>query len=198
MKNLEQAQKEQNSEQSEEIERLRYENDELRRENDSLKTHIYGSSSSSSGHGHGHSLLPTPHNISSMGNDRNAYSLSPSISTTSMSRAGSPPASLGPELMGLSITSPMLPPNMTSYSDPSGLSDQPYSMVLSSGIHHNAHSSPESSGYAATSRAPMGSSFPSLSHGAPVPRGSAPQESSSAYPPGDWRRQRGGPQLPDW
>jgi hypothetical protein len=156
MKNLEQAQKEQNSEQSEEIERLRYENDELRRENEVLKTQIYGASSSSS-----HGLLPTPHNVHPIANERRAYSLSPSISAASMSGTGSPPASLAPEMMGLNLSSTMLPPSLAAYTDPSALSDQPYTMVLSSGVHHSSQSSPETSGYA-SSRTAMGSSFSSL------------------------------------
>ncbi|EHK98836.1 hypothetical protein M7I_5345 [Glarea lozoyensis 74030] len=54
LKNLEQAQKEQSTEQSEEIERLRYMNDELRRENEALRAQVYGSSSSS------HAMLSAP------------------------------------------------------------------------------------------------------------------------------------------
>lgn len=122
LKNLEQAQKEQNSEQSEEIERLRYQNDELRRENEALKAQLYGNSSSH--------LLSAPLNVPSMSSDGRAYSLSPSISGASLSGTGSPPASMGGDLMpmsALSLTSSMLPPSMQAYADPS-LSSQPYSM----------------------------------------------------------------------
>ncbi|CAG8953485.1 hypothetical protein HYFRA_00010235 [Hymenoscyphus fraxineus] len=156
LKNLEQAQKEQSSEQSEEIERLRYENDELRRENEALRSQMYGSSGSSS-----HGLLSAPVNISSMTNDGRSYSLSPSISGTSISGAGSPPPSIGAEMMpmsALSLTSSMMPSSMQAYTDPSA--SQPYSMVHSSGIRHNSQSSPESSGY--RSRSAVGSHFQPL------------------------------------
>jgi hypothetical protein len=173
LKNLEQAQKEQNSEQSEEIERLRYENDELRRENDVLRAQVYGPSASSS-----HSLLPTPHNIPSITNERRAYSLSPSMSAASLSGTASPPASLGSDLMGLSMTSPMLPPSLTQYSDPSALSDQQYSMVLQSGVHPNPQTGDlaEPSGYG-SARAVMGSSYSSLNMS-----GSMPAQTPQANP----------------
>jgi len=125
LKSLEQAQKEQNNEQSEEIERLRYQNEELRRENDALRQQIYGSSSSSS------HLMSAPISIPSISNDGRQYSLSPSISGASMSGAGSPPATMGGSDMmpmaALSLTSSMLAPTMQAYSDPA-LSSQPYSM----------------------------------------------------------------------
>ncbi|KAG9234137.1 hypothetical protein BJ875DRAFT_377151 [Amylocarpus encephaloides] len=156
LKNLEQAQKDQNTEQSEEIERLRYQNDELRRENEALRSQVYGSSSSSS---HG-MLVP---------NETRAYSLSPSISGTSISGAGSPPSSsMGADMMALSLTSSMLPPTMQAYTDPSTLTSQPYSMVHPSGLRHNSQSSPESSGYR-NSRSAVGSSFQSLNISEPAP-----------------------------
>lgn len=127
LKSLEQAQKDQSSEQSEEIERLRYQNDELRRENEALRAQIYGSSSSTNG------LMPNPINIP-LSNDGRSYSLSPSISGTSISGAGSPPATLSSDIVpmaALSLTSSsMLPPSMQAYADPSALSShQPYSMA---------------------------------------------------------------------
>lgn len=158
LKNLEQAQKEQSSEQSEEIERLRYENDELRRENEALRSQVYGPSGSSS-----HGLLSAPVNVSSMTNDGRSYSLSPSISGTSISGAGSPPSSIGTDMMpmsALSLTSSMMPSSMQAYTDPSAMSSQPYSMVHSSGIRHNSQSSPESSGF--RSRSAVGSHFQSM------------------------------------
>ncbi|CZR61145.1 uncharacterized protein PAC_11041 [Phialocephala subalpina] len=157
LKNLEQAQKEQSSEQSEEIERLRYQNDELRRENEALRAQIYGSSSSSS------HLMSAPMSVPSI-SDTRQYSLSPSISGTSISGTGSPPATLGSEMMpmaALSLTSSMLTPPMQAYADPSALSSQPYSMVHPSGLRHNSQSSPESSGFR-SSRSTMGPPFQSL------------------------------------
>ncbi|KAL2067298.1 hypothetical protein VTL71DRAFT_1722 [Oculimacula yallundae] len=160
LKSLEQAQKEQNSEQSEEIERLRYQNDELRRENEALRAQMYGSSSSSS------HLMPTSMAGPSL-SDTRQYSLSPSISGTSISGAGSPPATLGADMMpmaALSMTSSMLPPSMNAYADPSALSSQPYSMVHQSGLRHNSQSSPDSSGYVrdTRSRSSVGSAFQSM------------------------------------
>ncbi|KAG0649730.1 hypothetical protein D0Z07_3748 [Hyphodiscus hymeniophilus] len=165
LKNLEQAQKEQSSEQSEEIERLRYQNDELRRENETLRAQIYGSSSTSSSH----NLMPASMNVP-LANDGRSFSLSPSISGTSISGAGSPRAKMGSDIMpmaALSLTSSMLPPNMHAYADPSALSTQPYSMVHPSGLHHNSQSSPESSGFR-SSRSAVGSSFQSLNVTQPV------------------------------
>lgn len=101
-----------------------------------------------------------------LSNDGRSYSLSPSISGASMSGAGSPPASIGADLMGLSLTSSMLPPSMVAYADPSALSGQPYSMVHPSNIRHSSRSSPELSGYG---RSSMGSSFQSLNIPGPVP-----------------------------
>ena len=150
---------------------MRYENDELRRENDVLKSQIYGPSPSS-----GHGLLATPHNVPSISNERRAYSLSPSISAASMSGTASPPASLGSDMMGLSMTSPMLPPSLVSYSDPSALSDQQYSMVLQSGVHPNPQGPSEASAYGG-SRSAMGSSYPSIN----MP-GSMPAQPSPAGP----------------
>lgn len=157
LKNLELAQKEQSSEKSEEIERLRYQNDELRRENEALRSQMYGPSSSQG-------LLSAPVNIPSISADGRAYSLSPSISVASLSGTGSPPASsLSAELMpmgALSLTSSMLSPSLLAYTD-QALSSQQYSMVHPSGIRHNAQSSPESSGFR-SSRSAVGSSFQPL------------------------------------
>lgn len=143
LKNLEQAQKEQNSEQSEEIERLRYENDELRRENESLRAQLYGNSSST------HGMLSAPMTSSSMSYDNRpydnrSYSLSPSASGASVS--SSPPQQIGQELSmaSLSMTSTIINPSMQAY-DTSALS-QHYSMVHPSGTRHISISSPESSG----------------------------------------------------
>ena len=151
---MEQAQKEQNSEQSEEIERLRYQNDELRRENETLKAQVYGSSSMSSSQG----LMSSPMNV----HDTRQYSLSPSISGTSLSGTGSPTQSLQ-DLMPmapLSLSTSMLTPSMHAYTDPSSISSQPYNMVQASGHRQNSQSSPESSGFR-TSRS-LGTSFQSL------------------------------------
>lgn len=163
LKNLEQAQKEQNSEQSEEIERLRYQNDELRRENEALRAQIYGSSSST------HGLMPAPINVP-LANDGRSYSLSPSISVTSISGAGSPPTTLGSDILPLStlsLTSSMLPPSMPTYADSQALSTQPYSMVHLSGLRHNSQSSPESSGFR-SSQSAVGSAFQSLNVSQPA------------------------------
>ncbi|KAL5313785.1 hypothetical protein ACEPPN_018207 [Leptodophora sp. 'Broadleaf-Isolate-01'] len=162
LKNLEQAQKEQSSEQSEEIERLRYQNDELRRENEALRAQMYGSSSSSS------HLMSSSMALPPLSSDSRQYSLSPSISGTSISGTGSPPATLGADMMpmaALSMTSSsMLPPSMNAFTDPSALSSQPYSMVHQSGLRHNSQSSPDSSGLVrdSRSRSSMGSAFQSM------------------------------------
>ncbi|KAN0117438.1 protein of unknown function (DUF3425) domain containing protein [Hyaloscypha variabilis] len=161
LRNLEQAQKEQSSEQSEEIERLRYQNDELRRENEALRAQIYGQPSSS------HGMLSTQMAVPPLGSDGRQYSLSPSISGASMSATGSPPATLGSDMMpmaALSLTSSMLPPSMQAYSDHAALSSQPFSMVQhSSGLRHSSvhKSSPESSGFR-SSRSAIGPPFQSL------------------------------------
>ncbi|CZS90676.1 uncharacterized protein RCO7_06782 [Rhynchosporium graminicola] len=160
LKSLEQAQKEQNSEQSEEIERLRYQNDELRRENEALRAQMYGSSSSSH-------LMSSSIALPSFPSDARQYSLSPSISGTSISGASSPPATLGADMISmaaLSMTSSMLPPSINSYADPSALSAQPCSIVHHSGLRHNSQSSPDSSGFVRDSRprSSMGSSFQSM------------------------------------
>jgi len=157
LKNLEQAQKEQSSEKSEEIERLRYQNDELRRENEALRAQLYGSSSSSTPGFFSAPIVP------SSSGDARQYSLSPSISGASLSGTGSPSASMSSDMMpmaALSITSSMLPPSMQAYTDPA-LSSQPYSMVPSSGLRHNSQSSPELSGFG-SSQSAMGPSFQSL------------------------------------
>ncbi|RDW85821.1 hypothetical protein BP5796_04146 [Coleophoma crateriformis] len=156
MKNLELAQKEQNTEQSEEIERLRYQNEELRRENEALRTQLYGTPSHN---------LSVPINIP-VSSDGRQYSLSPSISGTSLSGHGSPPTSLGADMMpisALSLTSSMITPPMQAYTEPTNLSlSQPYSMVHPSGIRHNSQSSPESSGFKSPRRTSMGPPFQSL------------------------------------
>lgn len=104
--------------------------------------------------------MSAPINVPSI-SDTRQYSLSPSISGTSMSGHGSPPASDMLPITALSLTSSMLTPAMQAYADPSALSSQPYSMVHPSGLRHNSQSSPESSGYR-SSRSAMGSSFQSL------------------------------------
>ena len=159
LKNLEQAQKEQSSEQSEEIERLRYQNDELRREVESLRTQLYGSSSSG------------PQSMLSMSGPLQVpvgrqYSLSPSMSVASLSGTCSPPASLSSDMMpigALSMTTSMIPSSMQAYADSSAMTSQPYSMVHLSGFRQSSQSSPESSGFRnATSAAAVGPSFQSL------------------------------------
>jgi hypothetical protein len=107
--------------------------------------------------------MSTPLNVPLMSSDGRQYSLSPSISGTSMSAHGSPPATMGSDMMpmaALSLTSSMLPPSMQAYADPSALS-QPYSIVHPTGLRHSAQSSPESSGFR-TSRSTMGSPFQSM------------------------------------
>jgi hypothetical protein len=151
-------QKEQSTEQSEEIERLRYQNDELRRENETLRSQLYGSSTSSSSHLMASAPISIP--------DNRQYSLSPSISSTSISGTGSPPASLGSDLMPMAAlslsSSSMLPSPLHAYADPLALSSQSYSMVHPSGLRHtNSQSSPESSGFR-NSRSSVGSAFQSL------------------------------------
>jgi hypothetical protein len=104
-------------------------------------------------------------NVPSLPNDGRAYSLSPSISGTSLSGTGSPPATMGSDMMpmaALSLTSSMLAPSMQAYADPSmQASSQPYSMVHPSGLRHNSQSSPESSGFR-SSRSAMGPPFQSM------------------------------------
>jgi hypothetical protein len=132
-------------------------NDELRRENEALRAQLYGNSSSS------HAMLSAPIMAP---HDGRSYSLSPSISQTSLSGAGSPPSSMGSDMMpmtALSLTSSMINSSMQAYADPSALSSQPYSMVHQSGLRHNSQSSPESSGYHRNSRSAVGSPFQPLS-----------------------------------
>ncbi len=84
-----------------------------------------------------------------MSTEGRQYSASPSISAASVSGAGSPPASLGSDMIpmaGLSLTSSIMPPTMQAY-DHSVLSAQPFSMVHPSGLSHSAQSSPGSSGF---------------------------------------------------
>lgn len=118
---------------------------------------MYGPSSTSSSH----NLLPTPHNVPSISKDVRGYSISPVMSAASMSGTASPPATLGQDMMGLSMTSPMVHPALAAYSDPTALSEQPYSMVLQHGAHSNQQSTSETSGYA-SSRSLLSSSYPSL------------------------------------
>ncbi|PBP22094.1 hypothetical protein BUE80_DR007073 [Diplocarpon rosae] len=166
LKNLEQAQREQSSEQSEEIERLRYQNEELRRENEALRAQMYASSSSSS------HLMSSSISAPSLSGDARRYSLSPSLSGTSISGAGSPPATLASDMMplaALSLTSSMLLPSMHTYADPSAMPAQPYSLVHPSGLRPDAQSSPDSSGFR-NSRPPMGPAFQSLNASPPDAR----------------------------
>jgi hypothetical protein len=131
-------------------------NDELRRENEALRAQVYGSSSST------HAMLAAPIMAP---HDGRSYSLSPSISQTSLSGTGSPPSSMGSDMMpmaALSLTSSMMNSSMQAYADPSALSSQPFSMVHQSGLRHNSQSSPESSGYR-NSRSAVGPPFQSLS-----------------------------------
>ncbi|KUJ17204.1 uncharacterized protein LY89DRAFT_585760 [Mollisia scopiformis] len=77
LRSLEQAQKEQSFEQSEEIECLRCQNDELRRENEALRAQIYRQPSS-------HGMLSIQMAVRPLGSDGRQYSLSPSISAASI------------------------------------------------------------------------------------------------------------------
>lgn len=156
LKSLEQAQKERTSEQSGEIERLRHQNTELKRENEALKAQLYGLT------GNSHMQIPP---APSSHPQHLCYPDSPSVSSTvdSISGAGSPPASLGSEMLpmsSLSLTSAGMPPSMQAYNDAMLLSyfpSQRYSMVTSSSNHDNAKSSPESSDFGST-QPTMGSS----------------------------------------
>jgi len=128
--------------------------------------------------------MSAPINVHS--NDGRAYSLSPSISGTSLSGTGSPPATLASEMMpmaALSLTSSMLAPSMQAYADPSALSTSPYSMVHPSGLRHNSQSSPESSGFR-SSRSAMGPPFQSMnmsqSTEAQAPQGAGQQRRVSS------------------
>jgi hypothetical protein len=115
-----------------------------------------------------------------LGNDGRQYSLSPSISAASISARGSPPATIGSDMVPmatLSLTSSMLPPSMQAYTDPCAFSSQPYTMVQHpSGLRHNSvhKSSPESSGFRSSPSA-MGPPFQSLNvsqvEGLPAPQG---------------------------
>jgi hypothetical protein len=112
-------------------------------------------------------MLSTQMAVPPLGSDGRQYSLSPSISGASMSATGSPPATLGSDMMpmaALSLTSSMLPHSMQAYSDHAALSSQPFSMVQhSSGLRPSSvhKSSPESSGFR-SSRSAMGPPFQSL------------------------------------
>ncbi|VDB89706.1 Bgt-20030 [Blumeria graminis f. sp. tritici] len=147
LKSLEQAQKEQSSERAEEIQRLRFQNEELKRENDALRAQIYSTSS-------------TGHLMSNATMDNRQYSLSPSVSGTSLSGTGSPPNLVGPDMLpmgNLSMSASMMTPSLQAYTE-HDLSTQSYSLVHSSGIRQNSQSSPEPSGYR-SSRPPLGPTF---------------------------------------
>ncbi|TQS38833.1 hypothetical protein Golomagni_00651 [Golovinomyces magnicellulatus] len=139
LKNLEQAQKDLSTERAEEIDRLRYQNEELRRENRALRAHISGSPSSN-----GQVVSTTSVH------DNRQYSLSPSNSGASISAAGSPSGVMvGSDFTNtgsLPLSTSMLGLSLQAYPE-HDLSMQPYSMVHYLGIHHNVQSSPESSGY---------------------------------------------------
>jgi hypothetical protein len=149
-------------------------NDELRRENEALRAQVYGNSSSS------HAMLSAPVMAP---HDGRSYSLSPSISQTSLSGAGSPPSSMGSDMMpmtALSLTSSMMNSSMQAYADPSALSSQPYSMVHQPGLRHNSQSSPESSGYR-NSRSAVGSSFQPLSIAQSIEAAPSVQSRNSSF-----------------
>lgn len=173
-------QKEQTSEQSGEIERLRSQNEELKRENEALKQQMYGVSTAS----HQYQMPATlPSNSHAQ---LRSYSVSPSLSSTldSMSGAGSPPSGLHHDLMHpmpLGLTSSIISSSMQAYADMpiNTLPSQSYPMVNSSGARHNSQSSQESSD-PNTSRPSVGSSFQSLSLDDPNAR--VPQRSPSARP----------------
>lgn len=139
MKNLEQAQKEQSTEQSDEIERLRSENAELRKENDMLRAQLFNPSYSQST-----ATTRAPQQ------QQDAAAYSPTSSRIdSVSTTGSPPPSQRSELMpmsSLSLTSSISSPSsLMAYADPISLSmSQPYTMVPSSGPKLAAQNSPES------------------------------------------------------
>lgn len=136
---------------------------------------MYGSSASSS------NIMPSSMSMPTISNEARNYSLSPSISGTSMSGPGSPP-SMSSDMMpmgALSLTSSILPSSMDAFADPSALS-QPYSMVHSSGLRHNAQSSP-SSGFR-NSRPSMGSALHSLNTSLPVAPQALPNQRRVSAP----------------
>lgn len=119
LKSLEQAQKEQSSERAEEIQRLRFQNEELKRENDALRAQIYSTSS-------------TGHLMSNATMDNRQYSLSPSVSGTSLSGTGSPPNLVGPDMLpmgNLSMSASMMTPSLQAYTE-HDLSTQSYSLDI--------------------------------------------------------------------
>ena len=166
LKTLEQAQREQSSEQSEEIERLRHQNSELKRENEALRAQIYPSSIS----GLLSSPISIPNHHPHHHHDNRAYSVSPSISGQSISCASSPPTTMGSDMMpvpSLSFSNSMLPPTtIPAYSDSTSLApvpNQPYSMVLPPGsIRQNSQSSQGSTSEFGSPRTSVGSAFQSL------------------------------------
>ncbi|KAI9644655.1 hypothetical protein NHQ30_006679 [Ciborinia camelliae] len=152
LRSLEQAQKEQSSEQSEIIERLSYQNEKLQRENEALWARSYGSTTPSQD-----LLLQAAGQLPA---DHRRYSLSPSISGTSASNADSPRGSFSSDMMSMGampMTSAMISPSYA-YVDSAALSSQPYNMAMvhQPGLHlHNSQSSPETSGYTRDSRSTM-------------------------------------------
>jgi len=164
LKSLEQAQKEQSSEQSGEIDRLRYQNAELKRENDVLKAQLYGTSINSQ-------IMPVPP-IQTSSQQHRSYSASPSITSSmdSLSGTGSPSISMGPEMMSMPAphltTTMMARPSMPAYADALAMTtlhqSQPYSMVHPSGTRQKSQSSPESSEYGGSSQPTVGPQFQSL------------------------------------
>jgi hypothetical protein len=94
-----------------------------------------------------------------------SYPDSPSISSTidSISGHGSPPASIGSEMIPmstLSLTSAGIPTQYNENLMMSYFPTQRYSMVTSSSVRHNAKSSPESSDFGSPHSTPMGSATP--------------------------------------
>lgn len=130
MKSLEQAQKELSSERAEEIERLRLQNEELKKENSALRAQIYSSTST------------IPQFLASAPSfDNRQFSLSPSVSGTSMSGTGSPPSMMGSDYLpmgNLAVSPSMMGNSLQTYSD-HNMSGQPYSMGIDLHATHWTH-----------------------------------------------------------